>query len=52
MEERDCCYAEMSKNKIYEDSEVKTDAVPYQNRYEETRSGSEGLNQSGFEKGK
>lgn len=52
MNKSDCCYEEMSKNtKVYEQSEVPCHNPPYENKYEQSIGGSNGLNQSGF-KGK
>jgi hypothetical protein len=47
---KDCCYEEMSpiKNEHAEDSEQIHDREPYVNRYEESRPGSKGLDQSGM----
>lgn len=47
---RDCCYAEMSpiKNWRPEDSEQVRDTEPYQNSFEKSRPGSNGLDQSGM----
>lgn len=50
MENKDCCYEEMSKDGIYEQSEVKTDKVPNQNDFELKRNSE--FNQSGFSGGK
>ena len=48
--DRDCCYAEMSpiKNWRPEDSEQVHDDAPYQNEFERSRPGSNGLDQSGM----
>ena len=45
-------YEEMTKGKVYEDSEVPTDRVPFQNEFEKSMSNSNGRDQSGMSKGK
>jgi hypothetical protein len=49
MEKKELSYEEMSgSSKVYEESEVATDRVPFQNEYEMNRPGSNGLDHSGF----
>lgn len=51
MEKKDISYEEMAQgSKVYEESEVPTDRAPMENDFEKSRPGSDGLNQSGFEK--
>jgi len=48
MDKSNCSYEDMAKGKkVYEQSEVQTDQAPYENSYEKSISGSDGLNQSG-----
>ena len=49
-DEKECCYAEMSpiKRERAEDSEQRLDMEPYQNSFERSRPGSQGLDQSGM----
>lgn len=54
MDDKDCCYAEMSpiKRERAEDSEQIRDEEPYQNSFEKNRPGSKGLDQSGMRHGR
>jgi hypothetical protein len=48
MDKSNGSYEDMSKGKrVNEQSEVETDRVPYENSYEKSIGGSDGLNQSG-----
>ena len=46
----DCCYEDMSPAKVWEQSEVPTDRVPRQNKFEEALNSD--FNQSGIGKSK
>ena len=49
MEKKPDSYESMSPNsKVHEDSEVPRYMQPFQNKYELSRYGSEGMDQSGF----
>jgi len=39
---------EIAKDRVFEESEVPTDRVPFQNKYEEDKWNSNGFDQSGF----